>query len=370
MQKLIFMALNFAFIGSSYCQKREDVIVLTEGSATVAVSRQYSDIPLYRRLLMGKNYRKTWDTPVKLPVFAISVSGFNIESLGGSKQTNSLYLRDKNHELWVLRSVDKDVKKGIPGFLRITPFKEYKQDIVSAAHPFAALIASELARSTGIIAPEPVYFFVADDPALGSYRSIFANSVCMLEKRDPTPDHSITIETDSVKNKLGPNTGYRLLQKEFLKARLLDMLMGDWDRHEGQWRWGIKDSGSLKYIYPVPRDRDHSLFYTRGLIPGLSKQTFEPWLTGFNKKGRGLKKLNKKAWNLDRMFLNELQRSDWEAITRKFQGQVSDAVIETAVNKLPPEILQTDGKEIKQKLKSRRDRLFESVIEYYTWLSN
>ena len=26
-------------------------------------------------------------------------------------------------------------------------------------------------------------------------------------------------------------------QQEFARARLFDMLVGDWDRHEGQWRW-------------------------------------------------------------------------------------------------------------------------------------
>jgi hypothetical protein len=317
---------------------------------------------------MGKNYRDTWSTPVKLPLFTLASTGFRIDSLGGSKQTNSLYLRDINNNSWVLRSVNKDVKKGIPGFLRITPFKGYKQELISAAHPYAALIAAGLARSTGIIAADPVYFYVADDTALGPQRSLFANTVCMLEKLDPTPDQSLTIKTDSA-TQLRENAGYKIMQKELLKARLLDMVMGDWDRHEDQWRWGIRNSGSARYIYPVPRDRDHALFYTRGLIPAFMKLTFEPHLVGFNKNGNGLKKLNRKARSLDKMFLNELNRNDWETITREFQSELSDEVIDASVNRLPPEIAAIDGHIIQQKLKSRRDRLFAQAMRYYDYLS-
>ncbi len=29
----------------------------------------------------------------------------------------------------------------------------------------------------------------------------------------------------------------RVKPDAFAKARLFDMIIGDWDRHEGQWRW-------------------------------------------------------------------------------------------------------------------------------------
>jgi hypothetical protein len=35
------------------------------------------------------------------------------------------------------------------------------------------------------------------------------------------------------------------------------MLLGDWDRHEDQWRWSEfeKENGE-HYFRPIPRDRD------------------------------------------------------------------------------------------------------------------
>ena len=62
------------------------------------------------------------------------------------------------------------------------------------------------------------------------------------------------------------------------------MLIGDWDRHEDQWRWALfeKEDGT-EICKPIPRDRDQAFskydgtmisFLTRA-IPGLRKmQTY------------------------------------------------------------------------------------------------
>jgi len=31
-------------------------------------------------------------------------------------------------------------------------------------------------------------------------------------------------------------------QYQYLKSRLFDMLISDWDRHEDNWRWGVVKS--------------------------------------------------------------------------------------------------------------------------------
>ena len=42
------------------------------------------------------------------------------------------------------------------------------------------------------------------------------------------------------------------------RRRLFDMLIGDWDRHQDQWRWiEFKENGKKVYR-PMPRDRDQA----------------------------------------------------------------------------------------------------------------
>ena len=351
-------------------QNKEPVFVryANEDTIIAVASYQYSDMPFYRHLLMGKNYRKTWGTPVRLPVFYLSKTQFQIEKLGGGKETNSLYLKDSGNQIWVLRSVDKDVKRGIPGILKLLPYTAYKQDLISADHPYSALVAAEFMNVAGIPASRPVYYYVADEEALKEYRPLFGNTICMLEKRDPTPDRTPAISTDSLVKKLKEDSSYQVLKKQVLKARILDMLIGDRDRHESQWRWGLLDSGQVKYFYAIPKDRDHMFFSSGGLLPALMRLFVARNQIEFTNNSKELKKLNRKAWKFDRTFLEGLSTTDWQEMAHVVKIEMSDEVIEAAVNKLPPEILSIDGDTIKAKLKTRRKDFVKNIMDYYYFL--
>ena len=87
------------------------VPVSAQDSVIVAASNKYINCSPVRLLFVGKNYRREWSTPVKMPVFHLKseMGGFTIKELGGGQQTKSLRLLDKNGQEWVLRTTDKDV---------------------------------------------------------------------------------------------------------------------------------------------------------------------------------------------------------------------------------------------------------------------
>lgn len=338
-------------------------------SIITAISTKYEERSWLHRLVMGKNYRDTWSTPVKLPVFYLSNSGLKIEKLGGGQQTASLRLKDAAGKEWVLRSVDKTVKKAIPQQLNNTIVEDVVQDMISASYPYSPLIVAHLAEATHIIAPVPKLYFVAEDKALGEYKSLFANTVCLIEEREPTPDGSGTDGTDEVKDKITQENEHLVLQKKVLKARLLDMLVGDWDRHADQWRWDEIDSAQTEYYYAIPRDRDNALFHSGGLLPAIAKISFMTHISGFKEKSTGLVKLNRKSHSFDKIFLNELTSAEWEQIITEFVQELDDKVIEASVKKLPEPVYSLDGVELASKLKSRRDGLLENGMRYYRFLS-
>jgi hypothetical protein len=161
-----------------------------------------------------------------------------------------------------------------------------------------------------------------------------------------------------------------VIQKTVLKARLLDMLVADWDRHSDQWRWGKIDSASNKLFYAIPRDRDQAFFNSNGLLVTIARLVSMKHLVGFKSKTRRIKNLNFKAWDFDRTFLNELDASDWKKAIRELQSAINDKVIADAVRKFPKEVYSISGPTIEHKLKSRRDGLEKDVMRYYLFLSN
>ena len=352
------------FCGTSITAQTNDEFV------TVQASNQYSDPSFFKRVVLGSNYRKEWETQVKLPVFRITKLGLVIKELGGGMQTKSLQMEDAQGKKWALRTVEKDVTPNLPKSLQGTFVEAVLQDMISAAHPYAPLTVPTLASAIGVVVPNPKFYYVPDDPALGEYRSLFAHTVCMLEEREPTPDNSETENTPDALEKFVEKNSNRVMQKQVLKARLLDMLIADWDRHADQWRWGIKDSAGAKFFYAIPRDRDQAYFQSNGLLVKIARQFVLKHFVGFRDNLLKIKHLNFKSWKFDQTFINDLTKDEWRETITEVQNNLTDNVIDNAVKKLPPEVYPINGPLITSKLKSRRNELMEAALKYYDYISH
>ena len=238
---------------------------------TISGSEKYDSAGWARRVMVGTNYRKEWSTPINMKVLNIQKEkgGLKIVSLGGGKQTKSLTLADPDGKEWKLRTIDKNPANAIPETFRNTLESDIVQDFISASHPFAPLVIPPLATGLGIETAHPELFFVPDDPAFGFYRPLFANTVCTLEEKDPSPDGKETKSTIKIFDNLIEENKHRVDQPFVLRARLLDILIGDFDRHFDQWRWVTTDTGKGKLYYPIPKDRDQAFFRSNGVIISL-----------------------------------------------------------------------------------------------------
>jgi hypothetical protein len=67
----------------------------------------------------------------------------------------------------------------------------------------------------------------------------------------------------------GKTTIMKLIRSCSLNRRLFDILIGDWDRHEDQWRWGEFEKENGVLYRPIPRDRDQAFTKFDGLIPKM-----------------------------------------------------------------------------------------------------
>ncbi len=341
-------------------------------SALVVASKKYGNPNGFRKFMLGENYRKEWSTPVTLPVMHLQTTngGYKITGAGGGFQTKSLHLEDKDGNEYNLRTIDKDPAKVLPAGMRETFARDVVQDVISGAHPYAPLVVAPMADAAGIINAKPTFYYVPNDPALGFYQKLMANKVVLLESRRPVDKDVKTRNTSKVINKLTGDNDHFVDQNRVLQARLLDMVIGDWDRHFDQWRWEVDDTGRGKLYYPIPRDRDQAFFHPQGFVMLIATQRFLPWMKGFsthyNKKFLWL---GHSPRNFDRIFLNELDANMWRSGIAKFQGAETNTVIDNAVNKMPPEIVAEDGAYISNALKTRRDELTRKGMDYYRFIS-
>lgn len=338
-------------------------------SITISANPVYDRASSLKRWLNGENYREEWATPVRLPVFKPRKLGLTPKSIGGGKQTRTLTLADKNGKEYVLRTVDKDLEKLLPPNFRLTAAHSYLQDFVSTSHPYSPLIVPPLAKAAQVVVASPKFYFVPNDDALGIYRPLFANKVCLFEEREPVPSLLDTRSTAKVVSRMREDNDHTVDQPAVLRARLLDVMVADWDRHFDQWRFIVGDTGKGKSYIPIPRDRDQAFSTSDGVLVKTIAVNRMPFLAGFKKDIESMKWLSYWARDFDRLFLNGLNRQHWEKAISTFQASLTDKVIEDAVKKLPPEVYPLRGREIEEKLKSRRNMLMDQGMDYYKFLS-
>jgi hypothetical protein len=358
--------LFFAFNGYS----QEILSHIKKDSIQLPASTRYSSPTIFKKILLGNNYREVWAEPVTVAILKFSETPFKIKQLGGGQQTLSLRLEDKQGRDWVLRTVDKDITRlRVPPFIPKAVVIPLIQDLISAGFPYAAPVVHSLAMSTGIVTAEPFLYFIADDEALGEHRKVFAGKLCFLERREPTPDDSDTKSTGTVLENIIEESEKKVLQKEVLRARLLDMIVADWDRHADQWRWDKLDIGEEDLYYGIPRDRDQAFFLSNGLIVKMMQLVAMKQLVGFRKKLK-LKSLNNKAWLFDRTFLNDLDENEWKRQAEDLRILMTDSIIDKSLRTLPAEVYGMTAPSFRNKLQMRRDALPREARKYYRHISS
>lgn len=366
---LVALLLCFSLSGHTAFSQNIDQ---QQDSITVAIAPEYNEVSKRHRFWFGENYRKLWATPVKMRVLHLEQErgGLTILQRGGGQQTKSLRLQDASGREWVLRTIQKDPEKALPENLRPTIAKDIVQDQISAAHPFGALVVPPLAEELGVLHAKPEVVYLPDSPALPDSLAAYANAVYLFEEREPVRLSTDTDNTEKVLEKLEEDNDNRVDQRAVLRARLLDLVISDWDRHEDQWRWREQEDEIGDFYDPIPRDRDQVFFSNEGVIPKVgSRKWIMPKFQGFDREIRDVKGFNFNARFFDRLFLTQLSEKDWLEEVRLVQSRLTDNLIREAVRQMPEPIYNLSGPEITRKLISRKNNLQEQAMNYYRFLA-
>jgi hypothetical protein len=337
-------------------------------SMIVQVHPSYNEPGQLHRFFFGENYRKEWAAKTTLPVIHISrfQGGLVPTQLGGGFQSKSLRLKDKQGKEWVIRSVEKSPEALLPPELKETFARDWVDDVTSAQHPFSALIVPPIASAVNVPHANPVIGILSPDRNLGLYSRLFNNLVVLIEEREPLGKSD---NSEEMKENLLKDNDNKLLANEMLRARMLDMLLGDWDRHEDQWRWKDEARGKAKSYVGIPRDRDQVFHLTQGLFPKFaSREYILPTLRNFDAS------LNDPKWLLFKTkFVNaypafQFSREEWMKQATEFQKAITDSVLEAGLQRLPRSSYDLRHDALLHKLQSRRSRLPAAMDKYYRFI--
>ena len=188
-----------------------------------------------------------------------------------------------------------------------------------------------------------------DDPALGAFRKTFANLVGTIEEyplaaADGNPGFmgaTEIIPSIEMWKQWMADPENRLDSRAYLRARILELLVDNYDRHRGQWRW-MKVPGERRLaaaargprlrLHPARRPDDASI------------RSQSPQFLAFSDKFPG--RLDGTLGNgaeMDRWILAGLTAPTSKAVAREVQSRLTDDVVERALRRMPAEWYPIDG---------------------------
>ncbi|MEM1119635.1 MAG: metallophosphoesterase, partial [Bacteroidota bacterium] len=335
------------------------------------------------RALWGDHYRDAYKQSVTVPTVDLSTLNGGLRPIkrGGGYQTNSLRLEDANGHQYVMRSLDKDESRIVPYPFNESFVVDIFKDNFSAAHPMAAITLADMADAAGVYHTNPQIVYMAKQPALGEYNDLFGGGLYLFEER-PAKDRSDLasfgnskkiISTYDMMEKITEKHGHRIDQAATVRSRLFDILIGDWDRHDDQWRWASFKEGGETIYRPNPRDRDQVYSKYDGALFSILRYTI-PFMKQLRKYDPKIPP-NKIQWvnyhsrHFDRTFMTEADWEVWETAAKHIKENVTDEIIEAAIRKWPENVFAIDGEETIKVLKQRRDDMLLYAEGLYKYLA-
>ncbi|MEM9679718.1 MAG: phosphoesterase, partial [Bacteroidota bacterium] len=342
----------------------------------------------FHKFLWGDRYRDEYSKAVKAPTVRLDTlfGGLTPIRRGGGNQSKSLRLEDKNGAQYVMRALRKNGVKYlqavmfkdqyIKGQFEETETESLILDAFTGAHPYAPFVIGDLANAIGVYHTNPVLYFVPKQKALDHYNDDYGNELYMIEEHT-SEGHSDKasfgyrdrlISTDEMLAKTNKDEDIRVDEVSYIKSRLFDMLIGDWDRHDDQWRWIEFEEANKKVYRPMPRDRDQAFsIMDDGFLLGAATTLIPTirMLRSYSDDLKDVKGVNIEPFPLDLAIIQESNKSVWDEQVQLIQKNMTNQVIEKAFLNFPPELNADYIAEIKSKLISRRENLQEISNRYY-----
>jgi len=342
--------------------------------------------------LLGERYRDLYSTKITAKVATLDTlyGGLKIVRAGGGHQTRSLRLKTKDGRELNMRALRKSATQ----YLQTVLFKEtYVEndfektkvedlvlDFYTAAHPYAFFVVPDLSNAASVYHTNPKLFYIPKHKYLGDYNADYGDELYMIEERpeenysdEKTFGYADDIEsTHDIIEKIREDEKYKIDENAYIRARLFDMLIGDWDRHQDQWRWAqFNQENGDKLFKPIPRDRDQvfsnfdgAILNIMKVLSGATKQ-----LQVYDAELKDIEWMNSAGIKLDKVLIQTSDKEVWLNQAKYLMENITDQVITTAFSKVPKEAKDESLAEIQKLLKARKANMLDIAERYYNYLN-
>ncbi len=346
----------------------------------------------FYKALWGAHYREDYATKINIKTALLDTLYGGLKPLrkGGGHQTNSIRLINNEGRQYAMRSAKKSALRFIQYFLfktqylesdvEETYFVQLLQDYWTTANPYGSLTIADLADAVGILHPNPALYYIPKQKILGPYNDDYGDKIYFIEERLSEGQEDVEslgkgdkiIGTLDLFEELRRKENVKIDERLYIRTRIFDNLVGDWDRHADQWKWAEKDlDNGMKLYQPIPRDRDQVYSDFDGFILGTLTALTPSlrFMQRYDSDYNHVKWYNDAGDDVDLTVLKNHTKQDWIEEARFIKENITEATITKAFGNLPSEIDQEKVTRVKKALLGRLSNIEENAIDMYEYLS-
>ena len=352
---------------------------------TAVYSKKATSKSLFYRFLWGNHYRKYYSMPIDAKVAMLDTlyGGLKPVRAGGGHQSISLRLVDNDGKEYVMRALRKSATRllqsvtfkdqNIESEFKNTVAEKFIADYYTTSHPYTPFILADLSKKVGVLHTNSALFYVPKQNSLGKFNSDFGGELYLIEERPIDENKELEnfgkpdaiVSTDEVFANIRKDEKYQVDEVSYIRARLFDMVIGDWDRHADQWRWAAFKAEDRIVYKPIPRDRDQAFTKADGaLLSLLIKMPGLRHMKSFKKDFPNVRWFNMAAHGMDIAFIKKNDPLVWSAQANYIREHLTDTAIDSAFAKLPKEVIGKDTQTISDNLKSHKNNIEKFALAY------
>lgn len=382
---LIYGLFNFSVsaVDASFLKLEEDTVPLyANGVIRKSIYPQdaYRKSPMYNRL-MGKHYRNLYSIPISVKSTRLYDLHGGLKLIGQLPRLHALFLEGKDEHLYMVRPLG-----GATTFLESDFFKntydrrefegtyldQFIGDAYTITHPYAFVVANKLAEQAGVSSFDSEIYYIpkhATTDTVADGTGIEDRLISIYDLKEFNAQSKF-IDTDELLTKIQESKSFYVNQHQYIRERLLDILIGDWNKTKESWQWYEVPQGDSLVYEPFVADRSHAFTKVDGMLFKLMLGVFGlPGITNYDSNIKNLKKANGMGIPLDVALAARSGREVWYQEAKYIKSVLTDDVINKAFESLPQEVYITaDTEIIKRNLKKRRDVIEEIARKYYNIL--
>ena len=345
----------------------------------------------FYKMVWGEHFRKDYATPINVKTALLDTlyGGLSIIRKGGGHQTNSLRLETKDGREFAMRSAKKSALRFIQYFLFKTEYLEpdvedtyfiqLLQDYWTTANPYGSLTIGDLSDAIDVYHANTKMYYIPKQKALENYNEAFGNKIYFIEERITDGHKAVaslgstnTIEsTTDLLDKLRRKDKIAINESLYIRTRLFDNIIGDFDRHADQWRWAVQKQEDGTDLYePIPRDRDQAYSDFDGFMLGALTALSPPmrFMQRYNGNYKETRWFNDAGDDVDFAVLTKHTQDDWLREARFIKENLTPEIIDKAFSNFPKEIDQTKVARTKKALLERLAKVEENAVSLYEYL--